>query len=114
MKVKTLIQYLEKKNPEARVMLNYKDGNECLFCVSEVGKDDVVWLEGEKDIDLEKELKARFENALETGMDELDFYMDLLEIGITPEMILVHCKDMPSAFCMESHMRKFCKEHGLI
>ena len=109
MKVKTLIQYLETKNPEARVMLNYRYGNECLFCVSEKGKDDVIWLEGEHDMDLSAELKARYEVANEEWNDELDFYMELLEIGITPEMV---GKYMDKEH--EEHMQKFCEEHGLI
>lgn len=109
MKVKSLIKYLETKNPEARVMLNYKDGNECLFCVSEKGNADVIWLEGEHDIDLSAELEARYEHAIETCMDELDFYMDLLEIGIT--MIMVS-RYMGKEYA--EHMKTFCNEHGLI
>ena len=109
MKVKTLIQYLEKKNPEARVMLNYRDVNECLFCVSEQGKDDVIWLEGEHDMDLSAELEARYEHAIETGIDELDFYMELLEIGITMVMVARYMGREHA-----EHMKAFCNEHGLI
>lgn len=109
MKVKTLMKYLEKKSPEARVMLNYRDGNECLFCVSEKGKDDIVWLEGEHDMDLSAELEARYEHAMEMQIDELDFYMDLLDIGITVEMVRKYMDDEHA-----EHMQKFCYEHGLI
>lgn len=109
MKVKTLIQSLQKKNPEAKVMLNYRDGNECLFCLSAKGEDDVVWLEGEHDMDLSAELEARYEHAMETGMDELDFYIDLLEIGITMIMVSRYMGKEHA-----EHMKTFCNEHGLI
>lgn len=61
------------------------------------------------DIDLKEKLKSKYEKATEEQTDELDFYMDLLEIGITVDLIRKYL-DAEHATAMES----FCKEHGLI
>lgn len=109
MKVKTLIKKLQQFNPEAEVRLNDYNGYPVLFANMRMNDKDVVWLDGEGDIDLGEEISARFENAAEEGMDELDFYMDLLEIGITVEKVREYMGDDTA-----DHMQDFCKEHGLI
>lgn len=111
MKVKTLIKKLEKMNPEAEARLNYHDGDVALFALSSPNIENVVWLEGENDIDLGNELSARYEYAAdpENGIDELDFYMDLLEIGITVKMVHKYMGTEKA-----NHMKEFCEEHGLI
>lgn len=109
MKVKTLIRKLQKFNPEADVKLNDYDGDVVLFANARADDDTVVWLDGEHDMDLGEEISARFKDAAEKQMDELDFYMDLLEIGITVDLVRKYM-DKEAA----SHMEQFCKEHGLI
>lgn len=109
MKVKTLIKQLEKFNPEAIVKLHHRDDEELLFTVGIVGMDDVMWLETESDNDMSSEISARFEAALEENWDELDFYMDLLEIGITVDMVRKYMDNEHA-----DHMKQFCYEHGLI
>lgn len=66
-------------------------------------------LKVEYNFDLKNEIASRFESANETDIDELDFYMDLLESGITVDMVQVYIGDEPA-----EHMKKFCEEHGLI
>ena len=109
MKVKTLIRELSKFNPEAEVRLNDYDGDTALFVNARVDDDNIVWLDGVDDFDLGSELEARFEIAIEEQMDELDFYMDLLEIGITIKQVEEYM-----GIEKANHMKKFCKEHGLI
>lgn len=41
-------------------------------------------------------------------LDELDVYMDMLEIGIGVDMVRKYMGDE-----LADHMEKFCKEHGL-
>lgn len=110
MKVEALIKELEKMNPEAEVYLHHPLGKEVLFCLTgQITGQRKVWLEDEFDNDMEEELNARYKHALESGMDELDFYMNLLEIGITTEMVRVYLDDEHA-----DHMKEFCEEHGLI
>lgn len=109
MKVKTAIKKMEKLNPEADLRMGNYEGNPVLFIESRLNDDGVVWLESESDIDLGNELKTRFEIASEEQMDELDFYMELVEIGITIEMIRKYMGDEVAV-----HMKQFCEEHALI
>ena len=109
MKVKTMIQKLEKMNPEADVRLNDYSGDTALFVNSRTNDPDVVWIDGEHDIDIREEISAHYERAIEEQLDELDFYMDLLEIGITVEMVSKYMGDEHADI-----MKKFCEEHGLI
>lgn len=109
MKVKTLIKELEKFNPDAVVKLNDYDGGTALFVNCRVDDENIVWIDGEDDFDLSAELEARYEIAIEENIDELDFYMDLLEIGITVDHVR-ECMGKEKA----KHMKDFCKEHGLI
>ena len=59
-------------------------------------------------LNLEKEISARFENASENQMDELDFFMDLLDSGITLEDIKIYCPDK------YEYSKLFMEEHGLL
>ena len=61
------------------------------------------------EIVLAAEIKARYERAIEEQHDELDFYMELLENGITVDMVRKYMDDEHA-----SAMNLFCKEHGLI
>ena len=110
MKVKTLIKKLQRMNPEAEVKLNNYGGEKALFVNARKNDENTVWLDGEKDIDMQEEINARFEAAVNGEWDsDLDFYMDLLETGIDIEMVRKYMGDEPA-----DHMRQFCEEHGLI
>ena len=74
----------------------------------EKGKDFIL-ITPENDENIAKEIQSRFDNAIENDEDELDFYMEMLEIGINVEMVRKYMGDD-----IAKHMEKFCKEHGLI
>lgn len=108
MTVKRLIKQLENYKPKAEVRLNDCRGTTALFAVALANNDDLVWIEGKDDIDLGEEISARFERASEIQMDELDFFIDLLDMGITLEDIKVYCSDK------YEYSKTFMEEHGLI
>ena len=54
------------------------------------------------------ELYARFENASENDVDELDFFMDLLDTGFTLEDIK---ENLPDRY---EYSKAFLEDHGLI
>lgn len=108
MKVKRLIEKLQICNPNAEVKMHDKDGFTTLFVTEFVNRDDVVILEDASDVNLTSELEARFENAQEEQMDELDFFMELLDIGITLGDIKAY---LPEKY---EYSEKFMKEHGLV
>lgn len=95
-------------NPEAEVRLNDFNGETALFVNARANNKNVVWLDGEYDIDLGEEISARYEKASAEQWNELDFYMDLLEIGITVDMVRKYMGDEHADI-----MEKFCEEHGL-
>ena len=107
MTVERLIKQLEKYNPKAEVRLNDSRGPTALFALSMKDKEDFVWIEGKANIDLGDEIAARFEKAVEDQMDELDFFMDLIDMGITLEDIRVYCPDK------YDYSKSFMEEHGL-
>lgn len=109
MKVETLIKKLEQMNPEAEVRVNDYNGDTALFVNAKCNDKNVVWIEGEHDIDLGEEISAQYEHAIEEQMDELDFYMGLLEIGISVDMVRDYISDERA-----DAMEMFCNEHGLI
>lgn len=108
MTVERLVKQLQKCNPKAEVRLNDCRGTVALFALSMSNNDNLVWIEGKDDIDLGEEISARFENASEAQMDELDFFMDLLDTGITLEDIKQYCPDK------YEYSKVFMEEHGLI
>lgn len=59
--------------------------------------------------DIALEVHKRFENAMEEQVDELDFYMELLEIGATVALVRWYEGDEKA-----DHMQRFCEEHGLL
>ena len=108
MTVERLIKQLEKCNPKAEVRLNNSRGTTALFALSMKDKEDFVWIEGKADIDLGEEIAARFEKAAEEQMDELDFFMDLMDTGITLDDIKECCPDR------YEYSKAFMVEHGLV
>lgn len=114
MKIEKLIndlQALQQIAPGAEVKMHHWDGNNLLFALTSTnlpqGKN-VVWLEDATDNDMSAELDARFTDALENQMDELDFFMDLVETGITLEDIQ---KYLPAKY---NYAKSFMTDHGLI
>lgn len=108
MKRELLIKLLEKMPEGAEVKMHSATGESVLFVNAYENDNNTIWLECESDIDLSAELDARFTNAAETQMDELDFYMDLVERGITPEMVERNRSKMDADI-----MREFCEDHAL-
>lgn len=109
MKVKTLIENLQCMPQEAEVKLHHFTGEEVLFALKIKGDDKIVWLETESDNDMKEEIGARFAYAEENQLDELDFYTNLLEIGINVEMVRKYIGNETA-----DHMKQFCEEHGLM
>ena len=109
MKIKTLIKKLSNMNPEAEVRLNDYNGDTALFVNLRKNDDTVIWLDGENDIDMSSELSTRFEEAKDYWNDELDFYMDLLETGITVNMVRKYMGNE-----VANHMQEYCEKHGLL
>lgn len=108
MKVGRMIKELQKYDPNAEVKLHHFTGNNALFVVQFVGKEDTVIIEDKSDNDLSSELEARFENMGENNLNELDFFKDLIEIGFTLEDI----KDnLPDEY---KYSKGFMIEHNLI
>jgi len=95
-------------NPEADLRMHDRFGEPVLFVVALADKS-TVWLEGEDDFDLGNELEERYKAAFEEQMDELDFYTELVEIGITEEIIRKYMGDEKAEI-----FKEFCEEHGLI
>ena len=108
MKVGKLLNGLRKADREAIVRLHSPLGEPVLFVLHANGKDG-VWLESESDIDMAAEISARFQDAIETGTDEITVYSKMLEQGIDVEMVRKHLGDKDA-----NHMEDFCRDHGLI
>lgn len=109
MTVERLMKELHSFNPKAIVKLHHRDGEPVLFALSVVGDEERVWIECESDNDMGVELEARFEYAVKNQIDELDFYMNLLEVGIDATMVRKYMGDERADI-----MQRFCEDHGLI
>ena len=110
MKVKLLIEKLQKMDPEATVLLGDRFGKEILYVDTFENMDGhyPVWLETEDDVDMKEEINAMFNYFIENDIDELDGYTEMLDIGITPDMVREHVGDEAA-----DHMEKFMEKHGL-
>lgn len=111
MKVKRMIEELKKMNPEDDVRFHHPNGDSVLFVLKVINIPEygnVVFLRGKDNINMAVELAAQFEHAAETQMDELDFFMDLMDMGFTLEDIQ---KFLPEKY---EYSKKFMEEHGLI
>lgn len=109
MTVERMIKELKKMDPKASVKMHDHFGEPVLFVLALANDAENVWIESESDMDLGNELEERFRNAAENQLDELDFYMDLLEIGITIEHVRCYMGEKTA-----KHMEEFCEEHGLV
>lgn len=93
----------------AIVRLNGAMGEEVLFIKKHAADQSLVWLETESDVDLEKIIKDRLNEALINGEDETDVYSELLESGINLDMVEKYLGSGQA-----DHMEACCREHGLI
>ena len=109
MKVKTIIEKLSKFNPEAEVRLNNYNGEEALFINARLNDNGIVWLDGENEINMTEEIRSRYKYAAKNKISDIDFYKDLLETGITVDMVRRYISDSV-AYVME----QFCIEYGLL
>lgn len=87
-----------------KIYRNKRNGNKYI----EVHNDGHYHNTVKDDIDLGEEISARFANASEIQIDELDFFLDLLDMGITLEDIRLYCQDK------YEYSKSFMEEHGLI
>lgn len=109
MKVKRLIERLGKFNPEAEVKLNDRYGETALFVNALANDDSVVWIDGEDDIDMGSELSTRWTESPNVFKTDLEFYKDLLETGITVDMVRKYMGDTTADM-----MQDVCKNNGLL
>lgn len=90
------------------IKMHSLDGNPVLFVVSYLNIPNIAVIEDASDNDLSSELEARFEKAANELMDELDFFMDLLDTGFTLYDIE---KYLPKKY---KYSKNFMENHGLI
>lgn len=111
MTVQMLIDQLSKMDREARVYMNdWHIGSECLYCLEIRGDEGaVVVMECEDDVDMSEEIWSMFEWFLDNGYDESAAYDDMIDIGITPDMVRKYYGEDEG-----NHMEQYCVEHGLI
>lgn len=106
--VQALLNGLYLLEEDMDVILDAPDGNPLLFVVSYENIPGIVVLEDAGDNDLSSELEARFEYAAEEQLDELDFFMDLLDTGFTLDDIK---ENLPEQY---EYSKSYMEEHGLI
>ena len=98
MKVKTMIEQLEKMNPEAEVKLHHPEGDTALFVIalncSMKNYSNVVFIEGKEDIDVGEELRAQLKHAQETQMQTAKFVKKLTDIGFSLSDVKEHIPEM--------------------
>lgn len=109
MKNKKLIEILSKMDSNAEVKLHFSDGDSVLFVLASKQREGVIWLETQNDCDIGDEIASRFEYAFKEQVDELEFYADLVDTGITIKMV-----ENVMGSDVAEHMQAFCVEHGLI
>lgn len=84
------------------------DDLEVLFISSQAGGH-LVCVETEADVDMSSKLKEIWDNAVAEGFDEDVVYSELLDRGITPEVVKKYDSKEHGL-----HMAKYCVEHGLM
>ena len=109
MKVSRLIELLRNFNSDADVVLNdFSVETPVLFVLAEQNAPSMVCIAGEDYCNLADELNARYQYASDNGIDELDFYIELVEDGYTLQLIRKYLgEETAGGFAI------FCLEHGL-
>lgn len=105
--VERAVSFLRHCDPES-IMTDEK-GNPILFVNAVQGESDSIWLQTEQDVDMKEELRARFEHAVEDQVDEIEFYQELLDTGITADLVQKYLEEETA-----EHMKEICEEHGLM
>lgn len=108
MKVSRMIAELQKYSKDAEVKIGGFEGDNAVFILVQRDLPEVVAIETKADVDMSEELNARFEYAAEHQVDELDFFIDLTETGITLEDIKEFA---PGRY---EYANNFMKSHGLV
>lgn len=75
----------------------------------QVGVKILAWKINDDVYDSEVTLKEKYQDAIRTNMDELDFYMDLLADGFSVDLVRRLLGDEKA-----DHMQSFCLNHGLL
>lgn len=104
--VEILRDVLEQGRDDAVVKIF--DNLEVLFMTSHAAGH-LVYVETETDIDMPSKLKEIWDNAVAEGLDEDAVYSELLDRGITPEVVKMYDSREHGL-----HMAKYCIEHGLM
>lgn len=76
------LQAIQKTYPDAQVKLHHKESTSVMFALA-AQDGTAVWLEDRNDINTTNELKAQYEIAAETMMDELEFFSNMVARGFT-------------------------------
>ena len=84
------------------------DNLEVLF-ISSHAAGHLVYVETETDVDMPSKFKGIWDNAVAEGLDEDTVYSELLDRGITPEVVKEYDSKEHGL-----HMAKYCVEHGLM
>lgn len=84
------------------------DNLEVLFMTSHAAGH-LVYVETEADIDMPSKFKGIWDSAVAEGLDEDVVYSELLDRGITPEVVKEYDSKEHGL-----HMAKYCVEHGLM
>lgn len=84
------------------------DNLEIIFITSHAAGH-LVYVETEADIDMPSKFKGIWDNAVAEGLDEDTVYSELLDRGITPEVVKEYDSKEHGL-----HMAKYCIEHGLM
>lgn len=108
MTVERMIKELQKMNPKATVKMHHFMGEAALFVLTAANNKNDVWIESASDNDMKSEIEARFQYAEENKIDELDFYKDMLEIGIDVDMVRKYMGNEKA-----DYMQKFFISHNL-
>lgn len=109
MNVGTLIEHLQKFEPNEEVKLRTWGGEPVLFVVAAANTRYGVVLETESDVDMKSEIRDRFDEAVQNGISEDEVYSGMLELGIDVEMVRKYMGDDTA-----NHMKEYCETHGLI
>lgn len=90
MKVKYLIELLQKTNPEADVRLHgvdHNDGGEDIIFVCQLGVDGNVKIEGKYDVDLNRQIVSRYKTARREKQLSGFLHQDLYNHSITVDEV---------------------------
>lgn len=108
MTAEMLINALKDQDPNASIKIIDNDKREFLIFFVALSKD-AVWLQCENDCNMEEEILGRFDLAVELGMDDIEVYSQMLEDGITVEIMRKYIGNEAA-----NYMKVFCEEHELM